>query len=151
MYNFIYWFFYKYFIWKKRFESSFIASSMVGLSIIIHFFFLYSVIRLATGWSLGSLLTQYAYGIRKLIMLPFALLLFLLIDIIFFRTNRESILSKYKDQRPFSKRNVISVFAILIIPLIISIWLTNTYFARRWITCKAPNSGLPLYRLKKRR
>ena len=123
MYTFVYWFFYKFFIWRKGFESSFIASSMVGLAIIFHLIFLYSVIRYVTGQAITLGLDQYAYGIRRLILLPFVFLFFLAIDQLYFRKSQKLIFAKYQLMKPFSKKNIIVIVSVLVVPLVIGILL----------------------------
>ena len=125
MYIFVYWFFYKFFLWRKGFESSFLASSMAGLTLIFHLTFLYSVIRYLTGWAITLPLERYSYGIRKLILLPFVFLFFFALDQLYFKRRQKLIFSKYQLMKPFSKKNILITISVLVIPLLLTIFLSQ--------------------------
>ena len=125
MYRFVYWFFYKYFIWKKGFESSFLASSMVGLTFIFHLILILSIIMYTTGWKILEFLQGFNYSTRKLIMIPFTFLFFWFIDLIYFKRKKQVILGDYEKMNPFSIKSISSIILLLIMPLILGIWLFN--------------------------
>jgi hypothetical protein len=102
MYNFIFWFFYKFHEWKNKDNSSFVPSCAVMVAFIIHVFFIYSIFRYYTesnplGWG-----NDLSYGQRKYLMFPFALLLFFLVWFLYYRKKAKYILAKYEGQKPFT-------------------------------------------------
>jgi len=120
MYHFIYWFFYKYFIWRKSFRSSIVASSTVGLAIAIHILLVLSIIKVFTGWTIKSFLTNYEYGARKWIMILMILPLFFGLDFFYFRKRKDEILNKYVAQNPFTTKHIALIFLIMLVPLILT-------------------------------
>jgi len=127
MYNFIFWFFYKYFEWKDKDDSTLIPSAIVFIVIIIHFGLLYSAIKLFAGWdfSLGG---EFSYGQRKYMLLPIALLAFFLTWYFYYRKKAQAILKKYENRPPFSLKNFTLLILMIVIPLVLSIKLTNLAF-----------------------
>lgn len=125
MYNFVFWFFYKYFEWRKGFKSPSIAAAMVGFTIVVHLIFLYSLLRYLTGFSIGTFGDEYSYGQRKLMLLPVALLLFYLIYLLYYKRKEASILERYADKKFSAPRNILIVVCLLVVPLIGAIILTK--------------------------
>lgn len=123
MYSFVYWFFYKFFLWRKGYESSFLSSAMVGVVLTIHLGLIHSIIRYNTGWTIGTFSNDYSAN--KLLLLPFVLLFYSSLDFVYFRQRREVILEKYSEKKPFSIISILLVSLIIIIPLIIAIKITN--------------------------
>lgn len=125
MYNFVFWFFYKFYEWKDKDDSTFIPATLVIFSFIIHLFLFYSIYRFTThtnplGWG-----THLSYGQRKYLMLPFVILLFLGVWYFYYRKRSKAILMKYEGKRPFTIKNILLIVLIMVVPLIIAIRLTN--------------------------
>jgi uncharacterized membrane protein len=118
MYNFVFWFFYKYFEWRKGFQSPSTAATMVGFTITVHIAFLYSLFRYLLGYSIGTFDGAYSYGQRKLMLLPLALLLYYLIYHLYYKRKASSILEQYVDKEFSTARNILIVVSLLVIPLI---------------------------------
>lgn len=95
MYNFIFWFFYKYFEWKNKDDSKFIPATLVIFTIVIHLFLLYSIYRFWTHTNALEWGTGLSYGQRKFLIFPFLIL------------------------------NILLIVLIMVVPLIIAIRLTN--------------------------
>jgi len=123
MYNFVFWFFYRFFEWRKGFQSSFLSASMVAFVLLIHLGLLYSIIRYFTGFSFTYL--TGSYGQRKYMLLPFMLLLFFLVYLIFYKNRTTEVLEKYGDNKFSSAKNIVLVLLITVVPLIAAIILTN--------------------------
>lgn len=124
MYDFVYWFFYKYFAWRKGFQSSFVASSVVWLAISLHILLLYSLVKLFTGWSLDPILTKHEYGERKWIMIACMLPLVFLLDFFYFRIRKTYILEKFKSKKPFTVKNITLILLLLFVPAVLSFVLS---------------------------
>lgn len=105
MYDFIYWFSFKFFDWRKGFKSSSLSSAMGRLSIASHFLFIHSIVRYFTGWNLGTFSNNYT--INKLILLPLAFCFFFIIDKFFYSARKEKILKKYADKEPILVSNIL--------------------------------------------
>jgi len=123
MYNFIFWFFYKFFEWRDKYKSPFLSSAMVGLVIVIHLSVIYSVIRYLSGYTVGMPSDKYAYN--KLILLPFVILLFFFIYKFYYKKREQEILTRFGDRNAFSVRNILIVVFVIVVPLMIAIRLTN--------------------------
>lgn len=94
MYNFIFWFFYKFFEWRKGFKSSFIASAMVGLTILVHLGLVHSIIRYFTRFTIGVFSNSYGYN--RLILLPVVILWFYILYQFYYKKRADEILEKRK-------------------------------------------------------
>lgn len=127
MYNFIFWFFYKYFEWKDRDDSTFIPSAVVILTLIFHSILLFSLLRHFNIINIDLLPwgKDLSYGQRKYIGIPFIILLFFLVWYFYYRRKSKAILSSYEGKKPFTVKNILLVILIMVIPLIIAIRLTN--------------------------
>ena len=125
MYNFVFWFFYKHFEWKNKDDSTLIPAMLVLLSIVIHLAFVYSIYRYSTHTNPLEWGTELTYGQRKLIMFPFAILLFFLVWYFYYRKRSKTIISKYEGKKPFTIKNILLIILIMVVPLIIAIRLTN--------------------------
>ena len=119
MYNFVFWFFYKFFEWRKDFTSVFLASATVALAFVIHLMLMYSLLRYFTGFSFDTM--DRSYIDRKLILLPFVLALFLIFYFGYYKLKSESILEKYKSVIFFKPLNIMYILLILAVPLLIAI------------------------------
>lgn len=126
MYNFIFWFFYKYFEWKNKDESNFIPSALVVFTLSIHLFLVYSLVRFFTGINYLSFKTTLSYGERKFLLLPFVLLIFFVVWYFYYKPRTSIILENYKEKKPFTIRNYFYLFLIIILPLILAIQFTNS-------------------------
>jgi hypothetical protein len=119
MYHFVYWYFYDYFR-KRGNRSSSTATFMVGLTLIIHLVLLYTVINAITGWKVPYFPRSYEYGERKYILMLLLLPIFFLLDYIYFKRRRLHILAVYKEQNISSKKNIVKVLLITVLPLVLS-------------------------------
>lgn len=99
MYNFIFWFFFKYFEWRDKFKSSFVATTVVCFTFAIHFFAVYSVSRYFFGRTIGVFSENYIYN--KLVMLSFVILFFFLVYTFYYKRKADEILGRFKEKRPF--------------------------------------------------
>lgn len=126
MYNFVFWFFYKFFEWRKKFKSVFLASAVVGLAIIIHVMLLYNIVRFFTGFNFEMM--YRSYDDRKIILLPFVLGLYLIIYFGYYKIKSEYILEKHKLKKISSPLNIIYIFLILAVPLLIAIKFNSMIF-----------------------
>jgi tellurite resistance protein TehA-like permease len=125
MYNFIFWFFYKFHEWKDKDNSSFVPSCVVMVVFIIHVGLRFSIIRYFSGITTPLWGEELSYGQRKYLMFPFAVLLFFLVWFLYYRKKAKYILEKYEGQKPFTVKKIISVVLIIVVPLIIAIKFTN--------------------------
>lgn len=123
MYNFIFWFFYKFFEWRKGFKSSFIASAMVGLTILIHVGLIHSIIRYFTGFTSGVFNNNYGYN--RLILLPLVFLWFIIIYQLCYKKMTSQILERRKENEISEPKNIIFVVGLIVVPLLLAIKITN--------------------------
>lgn len=123
MYNFIFWFFYKYFEWKDGTKSVFLCSNITCLSMLFHIGLIYSIIRYITGFNVGMFTEHYV--IDKLLLLPFVLLFFLLIYFLYFKKKSEFILREFGDRKVFTTVNIIKVVALVVLPIVFAAIITN--------------------------
>ena len=123
MYNFVFWFFYKYFEWRKGFKSVFLASLIVALALLIHIMLLYSVARYLNLITISQLNKSYVE--RKVIRLPFVLILYLSVYFFYYKSKAEIILETYKSRKYNSYSNILLASGILLLPLILAITITN--------------------------
>jgi len=123
MYNFVFWFFYKFFEWRKGFRSSFLSACMVGLAIIIHLGLIHSVLRYFTGFTIGVFTSRYGYN--RLLLLPIILSCFFVVYQFYYRKRANDILKHYGEEQVFSIKNILYIVLIMAVPLIIAILLTN--------------------------
>jgi len=119
MYNFIFWFFYKYFEWKDKDDSTFIPSTLVSISIISHLGLLYAIYKAISGLNPLEWGVDLSYGQRKVIYLPLVALLFTIVWYFYYKKHAKSILTKYEGKKPFTIRNIIYVLLIIAMPIII--------------------------------
>jgi hypothetical protein len=123
MYNFIFWFFYKFFEWRKGFQSFFISGTMVAFAVIIHLLLLYNILRYFTGFTIPYFSGNY--GQRKLILLPMVIVLFFMLYFGYYKNKGEGILLKYEGKKFSNSKNIIFIIFLLVVPLIIVIKLSN--------------------------
>jgi len=107
-------------MWRKGFKSSFVASSTVGLVIGIHLLFVYSLVKQFSGWTLNPFLTNYEYGIRKWIMIIFIIPIFFGLDFFYFRKRKETIFNSYKNQNPFTLKNIVIILLVMLVPFVLT-------------------------------
>jgi len=125
----VFWFFYRFFEWRKRFRSSFIASAMVGITMIIHIAFLYSAVRHFVGFPFER--SNMNYGQRRLLLLPLVFLFLCLIYFLYYRKRAKVILEKKGGKRFSSISNILIISVLLILPLLAAIIFTNSCNAER--------------------
>lgn len=125
MYNFVFWFFYKFYEWKDKDDSTLIPTAPAVITGLIHLFLLYSIYRFSTHTNPLEWGTGLSYGQRKYLMFPFVILLFFLVWYFYYRKKSKAILSKYEGKKPFTIRNILLIILIMVVPLIIAIRLTN--------------------------
>lgn len=118
MYNFIFWFFYCFFKWRKGFESISTAAALVGLAIVLHVVFFYTLIRFLTGFSIGTFGDNFSYGQRKFLLLPIVLLFQYLLYLLYYRKQGALILEKNKGKKFSDPKNILIVVGLIVIPII---------------------------------
>ncbi|OQP64204.1 hypothetical protein A4R26_33735 [Niastella populi] len=123
MYNFVFWFFYKFFEWRKKFKSPFLPASMVGLTMIIHLGLIHAFLRYFTGFNIGVISNKYGYN--RLILLPIVLLWFFLVYQLYYKKRSDEILKHYSESCFYSLKNILYIILVIVVPLIVAIWLTN--------------------------
>ena len=123
MYNFVFWFFYKFFEWRKGFKSFFLPAGMVGLAVLIHLGLAYSIVRYFTGFTVEFLSSSYGYN--RLILLPIILFFFFCLYQLYYKKNAERILEKRRIDNFSQPRNILLIILVLVLPLLVSIRLTN--------------------------
>lgn len=117
MYNFVFWFFYKYFEWRKRFRSAFVATSMVGVTMTIHLALINTILR-----SLGLYKVkpwEGPHSIRKYLLIFAAIIFFLLLYLLYYKNNSKAILEKHQDEKFSDVKNIIKIILILVVPMVI--------------------------------
>lgn len=130
MYNFIFWFFYKYFEWRKGYKSPFLAACTVGLTLLIHFGFIHSIVRLSTGFNVGTF--SQRYGTNRLILMPIVIGFFALVYFLFYRRKADEMLGRYTESRISSFKSIALMILILVLPLVAAAILTNLS-VKRWV------------------
>ncbi len=125
MYNFVFWFFYKFYEWKDKDDSTLVPAAPAVIAGLIHSFLIYSIYRYATHTNPLEWGTGLSYGQRKYLMFPFVILLFFLVWFFYYRKKANEILSKYEGKNPFTVKNILLIILIMMVPLIIAIRLTN--------------------------
>lgn len=123
MYNFIFWFIYKFFEKRQDIKSIFLASSFTALVILIHLLLLFCIVTILSGTSIQSM--QGSYVQRKAILFPFVFLFFIMIYFAYYKWNSLRILSKYEKRDPFSSNNFSVFFVVSILPLILVLILSS--------------------------
>lgn len=123
MYNFVFWFFHKFFEWRKGFKSAFLASAMVGLTFIIHVLLAYALLRYFTGIHLGKVNGNYSD--RKLLYSPFVIGIFLMTYFFYYKKKSQVILNKKENGNFSNPKNIFYILVILVIPLLLVIFFTN--------------------------
>ncbi len=124
MYNFIYWFFFKFYEWKDKSDSTFLPSCASTVALEIHVLLIYSIMRYSSVVSYvdyGNL----SYSDRKYLFLPFALLLFLVTWFFYYRRRHIAIMKKFDAKKPFTFLNITLVILIFAVPLLVAIRLVN--------------------------
>jgi hypothetical protein len=124
MYNFVFWFFYKFHQWRDKYDSVSLPSGAVMVTLIIHIGLVYSIFRFVNdsnplGWG-----NNLSYGQRKYLMFPFGILSLVLIYF-YYRKKSKAILARYDGKKPFTVKNILLIILIMVVPLIIMIRLTN--------------------------
>jgi|GEM_PF-1554342 len=128
MYNFIFWLFYKFYEWKDKDDSTLVPTAPVVISLIIHIETIFSTVYYLTGYNYSLMPyhdSSITYGQRKLIGLPIMLLLFFLVWYFYYRKKAKQILTKYEGKKALSLKNILLILLLMVLPLIISIQLTN--------------------------
>lgn len=125
MYNFVFWFFYKFYEWKDKDDSTFIPATLVVLTAGEHLLLVYAIYRYATHTNPLEWGDSLSYGQRKYMMFPFVILFFFLVWYFYYRKKSKPILERYEGKRPFTIKNILLIILIMVIPLIIAIGLTN--------------------------
>ena len=106
-------------MWHKKFKSSFVASSVVGLTISLHILLVLSLVKQLTGLTVMPFLTGYEYGARKWILILCILPLFFALDFLYFRKRKDVILESYNGREPFTIKNISLILLMMVVPLIL--------------------------------
>jgi hypothetical protein len=117
MYNFVFWFFYRFFEKRKKFRSVFVATSLVGLVILVHISLLYSILNFFSLFRIKS--WQGSYGVIKYFLIGIVCIFFLIIYMVYYKRNARKILARYHGGKFSSPENVFKIVLLLVIPLII--------------------------------
>ena len=125
MYNFIFWFFYKFFEWKEKSRSTLIPAMIVVIAFMFHLGLVYSLFRYITHQNPLEWGGDLSYSDRKYLGMPFVLVIYLLIWHFYYRKRAARIMNSYEGKKPFTVRNIIFVLLITVVPLIIAIRLVN--------------------------
>lgn len=123
MYSFVFWFFLKFVEWRSGFESKILPSCMVFNTIIIHFFLIHSVLRFYTGFNIGVFSNDYLTN--KLLWLPILLLFYFFTYKYFNDAKVKAILNNHRGNKAFAVKNFLLIFTVIVLPLLVSINLTN--------------------------
>ena len=78
---------------------------VVGITVVFHLLLIFSTTRFLLGITTPLWGTELTYGHRKYLMLPFALLLFVLMWLIY-RKKVEGILKKYEGKKALTPQNI---------------------------------------------
>ncbi len=117
MYNFVFWFFYRFFERRKRFKSVFVATSIVGLAMVLHLALIYSILRSLAVFKVDP--WEGSYGKRKYLLMIAAVVFFLLVYLLYYKNNAKEILEQYQGKKFSSSKNVLKIILLLVAPLII--------------------------------
>jgi hypothetical protein len=128
MYNFIFWFFYRFFEWRKGFQSVFLSSAMAGLAMLMHLLLGYCLLRYFGLIPISTFTETYTQ--RKLIILPFVLIFFVILYYGYYKNHAHNILEKRPREKFSRPVNILYMTLILVVPLLIAIRLTNLIFAK---------------------
>src|ERR1700754_4207898 len=97
MYNYVYWFFFKFFAWRNKFESYFLPSNAVLMVIIIHITLIYFIIKRFTGWTVNILTSSS--GTNKLILFPIILSSLVIFYFAYHKNAGKRIIKKYEEKK----------------------------------------------------
>lgn len=93
------------------------ASWYVTITLVVHIGLIFAILKKIFSLSYASFSFSDEYLINKLYMLPFALVLMVIVDIIF-RKQYKKIALKYDGRRVLTFKNGVFVISILIIPIV---------------------------------
>ncbi len=117
MYNFVFWFFFRYFERRKRFRSVFVATSMVGVTLTIHLALIYLILSSLEVYKVKP--WEGSYGSRKYLLIFAAIIFFLLLYLFYYKKNSKRILDKHQGEKFSNSKNIIKIILILVVPMII--------------------------------
>src|SRR5690625_5266873 len=122
MYNFVFWFFYKYFEWKDKDDSTFIPSAVVILTFTFHLILLFSLFRYFTDININLIPwgKDLSYGQIKYLGMPFVILLFILVWRFYYHNKAKIIISMYECLKQFLIMNILLISLIIVVPFIFS-------------------------------
>lgn len=122
MYNFIFYFYYKYF--KKRNDFDPIFSAKVGLTstIAFHIFFLLVIFKYFLDVSIPRF--HESYAINKAYLIPVVILQLIIVLVIYNKKRTRRIIQQYElEEKIFSIKNILFIIFINVFPLLIGIYL----------------------------
>jgi uncharacterized membrane protein len=124
MYDFLFWYFYRFLEWRKGFRSSFVAANLVCVTAIIHLLCAYSIVRFLTGRSFhfGS----GTYGYTKLMWMIIVTVISAFVYLSYYKNKADAILRRYEGRCIFHRANVLRILAIFLVPLLVAIILSLT-------------------------
>ncbi|NIG55313.1 hypothetical protein [Chitinophaga sp. Cy-1792] len=123
MFDFMFWFLYKYFEKKNGYKSVFQPATFVTLSVGLFIALGFALIRLFTGWYVGSFSRDYETN--KLCLAPFVLGFLAVLYFLYFKPQAARILLKYQEREWNTTANKLVVLALLIVPLVLTMVITN--------------------------
>ena len=125
MYDFIFYFFFRYFLSRNSSIPRYNAVLTVFLTVVIHLFCFLSVVKHYTQLHLPRFSEDYFTN--KLLSMPFVLLLILFFQLAYNKNKTDRILNSRKSSGEiFSLQNLVLVFIIEVVPL-----LTGIFFLRK--------------------
>lgn len=123
MYNFVFWFFYRYFEKNQKLRSVFVATSIVGLSIVLHVTMLYCIARSLGLFSIP--VSNAPFGTRKYYMISIAIAFFAALYFGYYKRNGPKILKTYNGKELWTVRSVGFIALFIILPLIMIFLLSR--------------------------
>jgi len=126
MYNFVYYFFYRYFKDKGNDTYKFMASSSVFLTVLFHFITILRIIEISFKVVLPRYVFYKDYLNNKMAYFP---VVFILIFVFYFFYNKkrvDHIVNTYpKDFDIYSVKSIVKILLICLLPLLLVPYLIN--------------------------
>jgi len=122
MYNFIYYFFFQFFSWKKDNDPKDSALYGVMLAFFCHGFFVVTTINFIT--ESNFLASGFGKNSHKFYAAPFIIAIMFFVHRIF-KKKSERIIEKYKGKKMLTATNILFAVLLIIVPLILGIQFLN--------------------------
>lgn len=121
MYNFIFYFFYKYFEKTKDFSPRFSAICATAGAQFIHVFFLLSLLKYLFQFDIPRF--NESYGINKLYLSPF-FIIWLIVVYFYYKRDRVNSILEERDklsEKVFTFKRIATIILVIGVPLILGI------------------------------